>query len=137
MRERQAQLMKQSNSFDFIGGKDGFVHPAVGDKYRAPNGISLIPGGNTFWHIAADWRGSPLITFIPEGTTLDDSLNLVLIRERNEHYSLQTTIPISLKDLNAKLTKYMSQFERLTKDQYVKRYPIIMGLEEGEEMTVV
>lgn len=127
MRERQAQLMKNSLSFDFIGGKDGLVHPTEGDYYRAPNGISLIPSGNTFWHIVAPWRGNPKITFVPQGTVIDPSLDLVLIRERNEHYSLQTTKPISLKTLNDKLTLFLGQFQLLTKAEYVEKYPVVVA----------
>ena len=49
---------------------------------------------------------------------------LILLHEHSDHYSLQTIEPISLNALNTLLTKFLSIFPVITKQQYFEKYPM-------------
>lgn len=124
LREFEAQKKKGSRSFDYILNEDKLIHASVGDTFVRPNGLSLRPRGINMWDILSTWagRGKTNVLVIPQGTIIPD--DLVLIHEHGDHYSLQTTISRTPRDLNSSLTKFMDPFEMMTKEEYFERYPL-------------
>ena len=100
--------------------QDGLVLPAEGDKYIGPNGASLRPSGENMVNILKNWNGEPTIFRLNEGMQLPDGL--VVIHERSDHYSMQTTVPIELEELNAKITEILEEAPRQTKQQFLEQY---------------
>ena len=75
-----------------------------------------------FRDILSTYSGKCEVVMIPEGTKLP--ADLILIHEHGDHYSLQTTKPITPTDLNKTLTSFIKPFERLSKEDYYNRFPI-------------
>ena len=69
-------------------------HPIEVDAFERPNGLSLRPVG-LFLAEMLDNIEPKFIFELPVGLTLPK--DMVMIHERSDHYSLQTTIPISPK----------------------------------------
>lgn len=122
LREFEAQKKKGSRSYDYILTEDKLIHPAVGDTFVKPNGLSLRPQGINMWDILSTWSGKTNVLVIPKDTVVPD--DLVLIHEHGDHYSLQTSISRTPRDLNASLTKFMDKFELMSKNDYFDRYPL-------------
>jgi hypothetical protein len=89
-----------------------------GDTFHTPNGMSLRPNSDTMIGILENFRGSPRVYSIPVGTTLPDGL--VVFHEHSNHYSLQTTVPIPLPDLNDKMTDFLAGCISVTKEQFLE-----------------
>ncbi len=122
LREYKSQVAKGSHSYDFFLGEDGLIHPAASEFFEAPNGMSLRPHGIQMWDILASYRGNPKVLILPQGTAIPD--DLALFHERSDHYSLQTAIPRTMNALNTTLTKFLSPYEVITKEEYFLRFPL-------------
>ena len=44
---------------------DGLIHPAPGDFFSEPNGMSLRPRGTNMWDILSSYRGKCTVTILP------------------------------------------------------------------------
>ncbi|RNA03808.1 hypothetical protein BpHYR1_021722 [Brachionus plicatilis] len=106
LREFIRQQQKNLPSFDFRLMSDGLIHPMTTDQFIQPNGMSLRPAGNTLETLLKSFRGK-YIYMVKEGTAIPD--NLVLLHEHTDHYSLQTSIQCSEKDLNENLTRFLKE----------------------------
>ena len=117
LRDYDTQMAKGRTSYD-LKLHNGKVMPAEGDEWIGPNGMSLRPPTDTMLGILDDWRkGEPTIFRFYEGMRLYED-DLVLIHERDDHYSLQTTVPIELQEFNDKLTKLLEEAPKQTVQQF-------------------
>jgi len=67
-----------------------------------------------------NYRGDVRVYTMMGGTQLPDGL--VLIHEHSDHYSLQTTTPIPLAELNNKLTQLLESLPSATREDFIKWY---------------
>jgi hypothetical protein len=104
---------------DHGGGKKMVVMPAVGDEWIGPNGMSLRPATDTMVGILQQWRGEPTIFRLNEGLKLPD--HLIVLHERDDHWSLQTTVPVPLDDFNATLTELLQSAPAQTRQQFIEQ----------------
>jgi len=124
LREYEDQKKKGRTSFDLKLGADGKVHPAPCPEFIGPNGASLRPGGFNFGEIVATYRGPRIRIYeLPAGLALPPTL--VLLHEHSDHYSLQTTAPVSLEALNKTLTEVFQRYPPITKEAYFKKHPMM------------
>ena len=124
LRDFAAQQALQRSSYDLsVNPKDGLVHPVDGVHFEKPNGASLRPNGPTFQETARNFRGRNVTIYrIPEGTPIP--AGLVLYWEHSDHYSLQTSTPISLDALNDSINRFLrDKAEKMTKTEWLARYP--------------
>ena len=120
LRDYDTQMAKGRTSYDLkLNKDDGLVHPAHGDEWIGPNGMSLRPGNDTMLNIIKNWKGDTQVYRLQEGTRLPDEL--VILHERDDHYSFQTTEPVTLEDLNVRLTDYLEQCPKQTKEQFIEQ----------------
>lgn len=119
LRDFDTQRAKGRESFDIKIHSDGLVHPAHGDEWIGPNGMSLRPGNDKMLNILKNWRGDTRVYRMSEGTQLPQEL--VVIHERDDHYSFQTTEPVTLETLNDRLTKFLEQCPSQTKEQFIEQ----------------
>ena len=116
LRDYDTQVSMGRKSFD-LQLHDGKVLPAVGDKWIGPNDMSLRPGNETMLNIIKNWNGDATVYRFGEGLILP--IELVVIHERDDHYSLQTTIPIALDAFNQRLTQFLEASPNQTKEQFI------------------
>lgn len=117
LREHATQMAAGRASYDLKLGTDGLVHPAIGDTFIGPNGMSLRPGTETMLHIAKNYKGNATVFRLQEGLNLPDGL--IILHERDDHYSLQTDTPILLEKLNEKMTNLLSECPTQTLPQFI------------------
>lgn len=118
----ESQAKKQSSLYDLKLQTDGLVHPVPHNstEYFGPNGASLRPPTSiTLMEVLGNMRGVRLI-LIPQGTKIPH--DLILLHEHSDHYSLQTTVPISLKQFNARLNAFFAPFERMSTMDYQNKF---------------
>ena len=95
LREHGKQVALNRSAYDYTIGADGFMHPAVGDEFIGPNGMSLRPVGPTLLEILSSFRGKHVFE-IAEGAIIPDGL--ALLHEHSDHYSLQTAVKCTPKE---------------------------------------
>ncbi len=119
LRDFETQMAKRSSSFD-LKLRDGLVHPAVGDKFIGPNGMSLRPrDSEKMKEIVAKWKGEKdRVYHLYEGMVLPEGL--VILHEHSDHYSLQTTEPCTLPELNAKITELLEGVVSQEREDYLR-----------------
>ena len=122
LREKTKQQLKNSMSYDYTVAADGLIHAAIGDFFIGPNGLSLRPAEVNNWDIISSYKGKFKIVCLPKGLKLPTEL--ILLHERGDHYSLQTAISCPIEDLNKRMTELLKPLERMTKEDYFKRYPL-------------
>ena len=110
-----ARLAGDDSPYD-VKTVDGLVLPTKGDKYYAPNGLSLMPDSDNMSNFLKNFKGSPLVFCLPAGLRLPSGL--VAMHEFGESWSLQTTCPISLPDLNDHMTKLLDEQVSVTRELY-------------------
>lgn len=117
LRDFDTQQAKGRASFDLKIHSDGLVHPAEGETFIGPNGMSLRPGNDTMLNILHNWKGDTMVYRLNEGLELPKEL--IVLHERDDHYSMQTTEPVSLEDLNARITDLLEECPVQTKEQCI------------------
>lgn len=118
LRDYDTQQARGRPTYDLKIHPDGLVHPAPGDEFIGPNGMSLRPGNEKMLNIVKNWRGDTMVYRLQEGRQLPDEL--IVLHERDDHYSLQTTEPVLLETLNAIMTELLQQSPVQTKEQFVE-----------------
>ncbi|KAI5849588.1 hypothetical protein DFP73DRAFT_541133 [Morchella snyderi] len=123
LRDFDTQNAIGRTSYDLHLGSDGLVHPKPGPNFEGPNGASMRPNGPTLQEVIRNFRGRNTTVYrLPEGTELPEQL--ILLHEHSDHYSLQTTEPVELKELNNRLTDFLQKKgERMMQKQFCDRYP--------------
>ncbi|XP_004343292.1 hypothetical protein CAOG_07433 [Capsaspora owczarzaki ATCC 30864] len=93
---------------------------AEGPDFLGPNGASLRPAASPTLHeVLCNWRGNCILYKIPAGTPLP--AGLTLLHEHSDHYSLQTTKPISLPDLQKAMTAFIAPFKlQQTREEFLE-----------------
>ena len=120
LRDHATQMAAGRQSFDIkTNPTDGMVHPAEGDTWIGPNGMSLRPATENMLHIAKNYRGNVTVFRLQEGLELPDGL--VLLHERDDHYSMQTDEPVPLETLNERITNLLKECPTQTRDQFVEQ----------------
>jgi hypothetical protein len=94
-------------------GDNNLYNPILGDQYIRPNGLSLRPIGVNLADLLGSFR-CKLIYEIPKGAVVP--ANFVLIHEHNDHYSLQTAIPISPKEFCLQVKDFFEKHNKITAD---------------------
>lgn len=122
LRDKATQMAKQRTSFDLIIHEDGNVHPMVGNEFHTPNGMSLRPSTPKMRQILEDFRGGDSLRIyrLQENLKLPDGF--IVLHEHSDHYSLQTTEPISLENFNRKLTEFLQTLPSQTKEAFIDEY---------------
>jgi hypothetical protein len=117
LRDHATQMAAGRTSYDLKIGADGFVHPAQGDTFTGPNGMSLRPDTETMLLIAKKYKGNATVFRLQEGLTLPEGL--IILHEHSDHYSLQTDRPILLETLNEKMTSLLNECPTQTLPQFI------------------
>lgn len=118
LRDYAVQMAAGRQSYDLkLNPDDGLVHPAQGDTWIGPNGMSLRPATESMYHVAKNYRGNVTVFRLQEGLLLPQGL--VLLHERDDHYSLQTDEPVTLDTLNDRITALLETCPTQTRDQFV------------------
>jgi hypothetical protein len=120
LREHASQMTAGRQAFDLKLGSDGLVHPTIGDTFICPNSMSLRPPSRTMLGIAQTYKGKVTVYTLAEGTTLPDGL--ILLHERDDHYSLQTDEPIALDTFNERLTELLEQCPSQTLPNFIEAF---------------
>ncbi|KAH8829543.1 hypothetical protein DL96DRAFT_1668929 [Flagelloscypha sp. PMI_526] len=123
LRDYEIQRALKRFSYD-LKLHNGLVLPADGPNFIGPNGCSLRePLSPTFQEVVRNFRGRDIvISVLKEGTPLPSTLTI--LHEHSDHYSLQCTQPMTLDDLNAELTGFITENARtLDKEQFDEEYP--------------
>lgn len=119
LRDFDTQQAKGRESYDLKIHSDNLVHPAQGDEWIGPNGMSLRPGNDTMLNILRNWRGDTRVYRMSEGLQLPKEL--IVLHERDDHYSMQTTEPVHLSVLNERLTEFLESCPSQTKEQFIEQ----------------
>lgn len=82
--------------------------------------MSLRPAGENMRQVLENFRGSPRIYRFQEYMALPEGL--ILFHEHTDHYSLQTSVPTPLDELNQKLTMLLESLPSVTKEQWLDWY---------------
>lgn len=125
LRDFETQKAKGLTSFDVVLDTNGLVQPSTGDLFVRPNGMSVRPNGLFLQEIIGNFRGKNTTIFkLPKGLELE-SRQLRLLWEHSDHHSVQTSVPITLDELNEKLSKLCAEHgEKLTKADFMNKYPL-------------
>ena len=79
--------------------------------------------GINLWDILSSYAAPNIYVFVvPQGVHIPH--DLILLHERGDHFSLQTSIPCSPQNLNSRLSDFMSDKIVLTKEEFFSRYPL-------------
>ncbi|KAF9017857.1 hypothetical protein BDZ89DRAFT_1074494 [Hymenopellis radicata] len=123
LRDFAEQKAKGRSSYDLHIHEDGLVHPAKGDFWIGPNGASVHPDGPMLQEVVRNFRGKGTTVYrILPGKKLPD--DLVLLHEHSDLHSIQCNTPMTLAQLNKKVTEFCQQnSEEMTQAEFVERYP--------------
>ena len=75
------------------------------------------------WEMLSSYRGATTVGIVPQGAVIPKKL--IFCHEHSDHFSLQTAVPCTHKELNGLLTEFMSTIEHISKEEYFKRFPFI------------
>ncbi len=97
---------------------DGLVKPIKqGTEFERPNGMSLRPPTNKMIEILVNFKGTPTIYRLLSGLELPP--HLILYHEHTDHYSLQTSEPVTLDEFNGRLTEFLQTLPSLSRKQFL------------------
>eukprot|EP01087_Luapelamoeba_hula_P007389 TRINITY_DN1816_c0_g1_i1.p2 TRINITY_DN1816_c0_g1~~TRINITY_DN1816_c0_g1_i1.p2 ORF type:complete len:119 (-),score=14.60 TRINITY_DN1816_c0_g1_i1:37-393(-) len=87
------------------------------------NGASLRPNTPMLQEVIRNFRGRHTTVYrLPQDTPIPD--DLILLHEHTDHFSLQCAVPMTLSELNKKLTTFCQKHgEKLTKQGFCDKYP--------------
>ncbi|KAI0010078.1 hypothetical protein F4779DRAFT_327899 [Xylariaceae sp. FL0662B] len=114
------------NVYDIIVDKDGMVHPKAlhPETYESPNG-SAVRSNCPYLHslIRHRFTGYNMVVYaVPKGTLLPE--DLLLVHERPHQYSIQPAEPMTIDDLNEKITQFLVKHAKAyDQDQFLEAYP--------------
>ncbi|KXS19844.1 hypothetical protein M427DRAFT_52692 [Gonapodya prolifera JEL478] len=116
LRDQATQWSLGRRSFDLVL-HDGKVRalPTTTDAFTTPNGMSPRPFGPKMAEILRQFRGSPLVYRLHEGTVLLDSLCVWHVH--TDQWSMQTTVETSLHDFNQELTRLLESVPPQTREE--------------------
>lgn len=125
LRDYKSQTGRGRNSYDLHLNEENLVVPAPDDgHFHGPNGASLRPNTRAMQEIIRNFKGRNVTVYrIPQGIDLE-SWDLILLWEFADHWSMQTNVPITLRDLNKKLTQFCIQHaEKMSVSEFCEQYP--------------
>lgn len=124
LRDYAIQTKLKRRSYDLRLDKSGLVQPSKSGNFDGPNGMSLRPNSPFFQELVRAFESrDTIVCRLPKGLNLEP-LDLTLFWEHTDHHSIQTTVPIKLDELNAKLTKLCkNEGTIMTKDEFLEKYP--------------
>ena len=105
-----AALTEGGKAFDIEVATDGTVAPrdTAERTFLGPNGMPMRPAGHMMGLIVGTFRGENVRVYeVPAGTPIP--LDLALLHEHSDHYSLQPAKPMPLTALEASLTSFLAQ----------------------------
>ncbi|EGD95576.1 hypothetical protein TESG_03051 [Trichophyton tonsurans CBS 112818] len=115
--------VRPQRSFDLLT-EAGKVQPKALNPatYEWPNGASMRPNSEVQQKLVRTFSGNVYVYTVPEGTELPN--DLILVHEFADHYSLQAKEEMTVEELNAKITNFLTtKGECLTRDQWLQKYP--------------
>ncbi|OAA63639.1 hypothetical protein SPI_03802 [Niveomyces insectorum RCEF 264] len=109
-----------------VVSQNGRIMPKALDAstYQAPNGASMRPNSPYQQRLVRHiFKGTDVLVYaVPAGTRLP--MDLILVHERSDHYSLQPARMMTIDDLNTKITDFLQRKGRIYKrDDWLKTYP--------------
>jgi hypothetical protein len=105
------------SSFDLKLHNNLVLPVEQGLPFKTPNGMSLRPSSDTMRTILQGFRGEPRIYTLVTGLTVPEGL--CIYHEHTDHYSMQTTEPITLDAFNQKLTEFLETLPYQSKEQFL------------------
>ncbi|TFK69521.1 hypothetical protein BDN72DRAFT_796412 [Pluteus cervinus] len=121
LRDYEVQKRLGRRSYDLHVGPGGMVQPSFGANFNGPNGCSVRPKGLNLDEIVDTFGGTGLIYRLGEGVHLPE--DLILLHEHTDHHALQCTRPMTLDELNRKLTDlFTNHAERMCPEDFFVRY---------------
>eukprot|EP01012_Entosiphon_sulcatum_P021577 TRINITY_DN26412_c0_g1_i1.p1 TRINITY_DN26412_c0_g1~~TRINITY_DN26412_c0_g1_i1.p1 ORF type:complete len:162 (+),score=29.97 TRINITY_DN26412_c0_g1_i1:103-588(+) len=129
----EQQALKRA-AWDIKVHSDGLVHPAVGDEFIGPNGMSLRPkGSQALAVVMMAWKGpKPAIYALPQGLVLPE--RLVCLHEHTDHYAMQPAKAMTLDELNSALTELLQSVQTITEEELMKDYQHNGDFVDAEDM---
>ncbi|KAI9319559.1 hypothetical protein DFJ73DRAFT_635296 [Zopfochytrium polystomum] len=123
LRDYAAQFYLGRPSYDLVVAEDGMVHPRDGPNFEGPNGASVRPNGAFLQELVRNFRARNTVIYrLPEGLELPPEL--VILHEHTDHHSIQCTRPMTLEELNERVTELCKVHgERMSKNEFCERYP--------------
>jgi hypothetical protein len=118
LRSFDQQILLNRTSFDLKLHNDLVLPIDPSKGFKTPNGMSLRPPSETMIRILKEFKGSPTVYTLRCGLELPE--DLCVYHEHTDHYSLQTTVPISLPDFNKKLTEFLESLPVQTREQFLE-----------------
>ncbi len=123
LRDFKTQKAKGSSSFDVTIKEDGLYHPAPSNGvFIGPNGASLRPNSLVMHELLDNFPDFARIYIIPKDTPLPNYF--ALLHEHSDHYSLQTSIPVSLHQYNMRLVQFFDKLEYMSIQEFIQNYPV-------------
>ncbi|KAJ2987196.1 hypothetical protein HDV02_006317 [Globomyces sp. JEL0801] len=112
------QNQLNTSSFDLKLYNNQVIPISHPDSFKTPNGMSLRPASNQMLEILHKFNGNPTIYCLLSGLKLPDGL--CIYHEHTNHYSLQTTTPISIHQFNANLTNFLKSLPTMDKNSFIE-----------------
>jgi hypothetical protein len=119
LRNYDLQIAAGRSSFDLKVHKNKVLPIDPQTAFKTPNGMSLRPASDTMLKILESFRGEPTIYTMLTGLELPKGF--CIYHEHTDHYSLQTTDPITLSELNQKMTEFLETLPSMTKQQFIEQ----------------
>ena len=122
LRDYDIQKAKKKLSYD-LRLHDGLVLPMQGDLFHTPNGMSLRQKSAKMVSILESFRGNPdsiKVYRMQEWSQVP--LDMVLILEHSDHYSLQVNKPMTLDQFNTSLTNYLQSLPSQSMQENLDEY---------------
>ena len=111
------EIAEAVRSYDFITHSDGLIHPISGDFFTKPNGMSLRPIGVSLANIAKSYNAK-CVYVLKQGVAIPKSL--ILVHEYKDHYSLQTSEPCTIAELNDRLNEFIKDHPTIPFKEFKK-----------------
>jgi hypothetical protein len=119
LRDYEVQKSKGLTSYD-LKLKNGLVHPMpISSPFVSPNGMSLRPMGTNLESLVRGFKNDFTIYTLCCGIQLPPEL--CVFHEHSDHYSLQTTKPVTLDTFNQILTEFLMSQPKQTKEQFINQ----------------
>eukprot|EP01088_Endostelium_zonatum_P007279 TRINITY_DN194_c0_g1_i1.p1 TRINITY_DN194_c0_g1~~TRINITY_DN194_c0_g1_i1.p1 ORF type:complete len:163 (-),score=9.33 TRINITY_DN194_c0_g1_i1:45-509(-) len=124
LRDYDSQSLKGRVSYDLHLHGDLVLPLEDSTHFKQPNGLSLRPDTPFMNELIRKFKSKNGVVFtLPEGLELPEEL--ILYHEHSDHYSIQTTKPVTLNDFNHNLTEFFAKYstEAQTIPEWAAKHP--------------
>ena len=111
--------LKGEYSYDYVATEEGLINPYDGTS-APPNGLVLKPLGFDLCEQTAKFRKNARVQMIPAGTRVTEDLQLV--KYSSGVYCLETIVTRDVISLDVVLSRFVHQFEIMSRKEFFSRY---------------